>query len=213
MHSRAAIVPGSGAGQERKLEMQQQIQEIQSKLSKKLSEKRFTHTIGVLYTAEALAMRYGEDLDKAAYAAVLHDCAKYCSGEQMLQKCRKYNIEISEVEQKNPSLLHAKLGVYYAKHRYEIDDEQILAAIRWHTTGRPEMTLLEKIVFLADYIEPNRKLIPGLTQIRQIAFCDIDKAVCMTLENTVSYLKGSSRGMKCFDPNTKQAYEYYKQYQ
>ena len=85
--------------------MQQQIQEIQSKLSKKLSEKRFTHTIGVLYTAEALAMRYGEDLDKAAYAAVLHDCAKYCSGEQMLQKCRKYNIEISEVEQKNPSLM------------------------------------------------------------------------------------------------------------
>ena len=168
--------------------MQQQIQEIQSKLSKKLSEKRFTHTIGVLYTAEALAMRYGEDLDKAAYAAVLHDCAKYCSGEQMLQKCRKYNIEISEVEQKNPSLLHAKLGVYYAKHRYEIDDEQILAAIR-------------------------RKLIPGLTQVRQIAFCDIDKAVCMTLENTVSYLKGSSRGVKCFDPNTKQAYEYYKQYQ
>ena len=76
LHSRAAIVPGSGAGQERKLEMQQQIQEIQSKLSKKLSEKRFTHTIGVLYTAEALAMRYGEDLDKAAYAAVLHDCAK-----------------------------------------------------------------------------------------------------------------------------------------
>ena len=74
------------------------------------------------------------------------------------------------MEQKNPSLLHAKLGVYYAKHRYEIDDEQILAAIRWHTTGRPEMTLLEKIVFLADYIEPNRKLIPGLTQIRQIAF-------------------------------------------
>ena len=74
--------------------MQQQIQEIQSKLSKKLSEKRFTHTIGVLYTAEALAMRYGEDLDKAAYASVLHDCAKYCSGEQMLQKCRKYNIEI-----------------------------------------------------------------------------------------------------------------------
>ena len=69
--------------------MQQQIQEIQSKLSKKLSEKRFTHTIGVLYTAEALAMRYGEDLDKAAYAAVLHDCAKYCSGEQMLQKCRR----------------------------------------------------------------------------------------------------------------------------
>lgn len=174
--------------------MQQQIQEIQSKLSKKLSEKRFTHTIGVLYTAEALAMRYGEDLDKAAYAAVLHDCAKYCSGEQMLQKCRKYNIEISEVEQKNPSLLHAKLGVYYAKHRYEIDDEQILAAIRWHTTGRPEMTLLEKIVFLADYIEPNRKLIPGLTQIRQIAFCDIDKAVCMTLENTVSYLKEAAAG-------------------
>ena len=81
--------------------MQQQIQEIQSKLSKKLSEKRFTHTIGVLYTAEALAMRYGEDLDKAAYAAVLHDCAKYCSGEQMLQKCRKYNIEISEVDRKS----------------------------------------------------------------------------------------------------------------
>ena len=75
--------------------MQQQIQEIQSKLSKKLSEKRFTHTIGVLYTAEALAMRYGEDLDKAAYAAVLHDCAKNIAASRCFKKCRKYNIEIS----------------------------------------------------------------------------------------------------------------------
>ena len=124
------------------------------------------------------------------------------------------NIEISEVEQKNPSLLHAKLGVYYAKHRYGIDDEQILAAIRWHTTGKPEMTLLEKIASFGRLYRAQPQIDPGTyTDTSDLAFCDIDKAVCMTLENTVSYLKGSSRGMKCFDPNTKQAYEYYKQYQ
>ncbi|MCH5268730.1 MAG: bis(5'-nucleosyl)-tetraphosphatase (symmetrical) YqeK [Lachnospiraceae bacterium] len=195
--------------------MQEDIDKLQKQLKNKLSDKRYNHTVGVRYTAEALAMRYGADLDRAAYAGVLHDCAKYCSGDKMIEKCRKHKINMTEVELKNPQLLHAKLGVYYAKHRYGVKDEEILSAIRWHTTGRPEMSLLEKIVFLADYIEPHRKPIPGLNEIRELAFCDLDRAVCRTMENTVSYLQkqnSSAANAKCYDPNTLLAYEYYKKH-
>lgn len=193
--------------------MQEEIEKLQKKIKDKLPEKRYNHTVGVRYTAQSLAMRYGEDLERAAYAGILHDCAKYCSGEKMLEKCQKHGIAITEVENKNPQLLHAKLGVYYARHRYGVDDEEVLSAIRWHTTGKAAMTLLEKIVFLADYIEPNRKLIPGLRQIRELAFCDLDAAICKTLENTISYLQKqdkSASNAKSYDPNTVSAYEYYK---
>lgn len=193
--------------------MQEEIEKLQKKLKSKLPEKRYYHTVGVRYMAEALAMRYGEDIERAAYAGVLHDCAKYCPGERMIEKCRKHGISMTEIEMKNPQLLHAKLGVYYAKHRYGVEDKQILSAIRWHTTGRADMTLLEKIIFLADYIEPHRKLIPMLAEIRSMSFRDLDVAVCMTLENTLSYLDSKGNGnvrAKCYDTNTVSAWEYYK---
>lgn len=194
--------------------MQEEIERLQKKLKSKLPEKRYYHTVGVRYIAEALAMRYGADIEQAAYAGVLHDCAKYCSGERMIEKCQKHDIAITEVEQENPQLLHAKLGAYYAKRRYGVEDEEILSAIRWHTTGRAKMSLLEKIVFLADYIEPHRKIIPMLEEIRSMAFRDLDLAVYMTLQNTLSYLEGqggSGRRAKYYDSNTIMAWEYYKE--
>lgn len=193
--------------------MQEEIDKLQRKLKSKLPEKRYYHTVGVRYMAEALAMRYGEDIERAAYAGVLHDCAKYCSGERMIEKCQKHDIPITAVEMESPQLLHAKLGVYYAKRRYGVEDEQILSAIRWHTTGKADMTLLERIVFLADYIEPHRKQIPMLPEIRSMAFRDLDHAVYMTLENTLSFLEGRKNEnfhAKCYDKNTVSAWEYYK---
>ena len=110
----------------------------------------------------ALAMRYGQDLDQAELAGLLHDCAKYFNDEEIIKKCRKHGIEVSEAELRAPAVLHAKYGAWLAKNRYGVSDPEILSAIRWHTTGKPDMTTLEKIIFIADYIEPNRAPFPGL---------------------------------------------------
>ena len=121
--------------------MDQEIEKISKKLMKELDEDRYRHTQGVMYTSAALAMRYGADLKKALLAGLLHDCAKCIPGHTKIKMCEKYNLEISEIERKNPSLLHAKLGAYLAKDKYDIEDEEILMAIRSHTTGRPGMSL------------------------------------------------------------------------
>lgn len=191
--------------------MQEAIEKLQKRIQEKLPKERFLHTVGVRYTAEALAMRYGVNIDQAGIAGVLHDCAKYMSGEKMLEKCRKHQIEITKIEKKNPQLLHAKLGEYFAKHKYGIHDPEILSAIRWHTTGKEDMSQLEQIIFLADYIEPHRKPVPDLDKIRKMAFINLEEAVYLTLKNTVSYLEQQSQksGVKLFDPMTQAAYHYY----
>ncbi len=181
-------------------------QEIRLKLEKKLPAKRFEHSLGVEYTAGALAMAHGADVEDALTAGLLHDCAKYLSGKEMIDRCKQHRIKITECEYANPGLLHAKLGAYYAKNRYQIKNKEILSAITYHTTGKPDMTLLEKIIFIADYIEPNRKPLFEIEEIRKEAFTDIDKALVHILKNTLSYL--DNQKMKT-DPNTRETYEYY----
>lgn len=195
--------------------MEYEIFELQQKLSRKLAEKRFYHSLGVQATSFAMAIQIGADADtveKANLAGLMHDCAKYLSDEKMLMRCKKYNLAISEVETRNPYLLHGKLGAYYAEYKYGIIDADILSAITYHTTGKPDMTLLEKIVFTADYIEPNRSenQIPDLNEIRKLAFDDLDKAVYRILENTLYYLKGEHQEI---DNLTVEAYDYYKKHQ
>ncbi len=165
--------------------------DIQDSLRKELKNKRFLHTLGVEYTSVCLAMKYGEDLKKADLAGLLHDCAKEFSDKKLLKICRKNNEAVSAVEEKNPFLLHGKAGACMARDIYEVTDETILNAIRYHTTGRPDMTLLEKIVFTADYIEPGRDHAPHLDELRKLAFEDLDRAVYEILEQTLSYLKES----------------------
>lgn len=193
--------------------MQEEIEKVQERLRDKLPEKRFLHTVGVRYTAESLAMRYDVDIDRAGMAGVLHDCAKYMPGKKMLEKCGKHHIKVSKVERENLQLLHAKLGAYFAEHKYGVTDPEILSAIRWHTTGKAEMSTLEQIIFLADYIEPHRRMIPGLTEVRRMAFVNLEDAVYMTLKNTVEYLESQSEGKngKLFDPETQAAYRYYSE--
>ena len=182
-------------------------QMIREKLKKKLKEQRYEHTIGVMYTAASLAMCHGADMEKALLAGLLHDCGKYGTGEEQIRRCFKHQVELSDAEIENPALVHAKLGAYYAKSKYEVEDPEILNAILYHTTGHPEMTLLEKIIYIADYIEPGRKQIPGLEQIRRLAFHDLDQAVCLCSEHTLHYLH--SQG-KRIDPATVETYEYYR---
>ena len=185
---------------------QYNLAKLQKKLRKELDEDRYTHTLGVMYTSAALAMRYGVDLEKAQVAGLLHDCAKCIPNEKKLKMCEKYNIPITRVENNAPFLLHSKLGAYLAKEKYGVQDEEILQAIVWHTTGKPDMTLLEEIVFLADYIEPMRWKAENLEEIRRIAFVDLDLAVYMTLRDTLHYLE---TGPGEVDEMTRSACQYY----
>ncbi len=175
-------------------------------LKEEIGKKRYLHSIGVSNTAACLAMRYESDIKKASLAGLLHDCAKGLSEEQLIRVTETNGIKISEVERDNPELLHAKAGSVLAKEKYKIEDDEILSAIFWHTTGKPGMTLLEKIIFIADYIEPNRCGIPSLEKIRQIAFSDIDVCTAMVAGNSIEYLKRASREI---DRITIDTYEYY----
>ena len=167
---------------------------LQQEMSKILKPKRYLHVLGVEFTCASLAMRYHADLKKAQIAGLLHDCAKYLSDEMQLKECSTYQLNISEIEQRIPALIHSKLGAYYARNRYGIEDEEILNAIVYHTTGRPNMTLLEKIVYTADYIEPSRSTMKmrGLTEIRAKAFEDIDEAIVMIASNTIDYVNSGT---------------------
>ena len=117
---------------------------IRKSMEKTLSEKRYEHTLGVAYTATALAMRYDVSLEDAELAGLLHDCAKEIEDEKALFFCEKHHIWVSDSEKANPSLLHAKLGSFIAMHDYHVENPNIINAILNHTTGRPDMTMLEK---------------------------------------------------------------------
>ena len=180
---------------------------LQKQMKEELSDDRFEHTIGVMYTAESLAMRYGVDMTKAAVAGLLHDCAKCIPNAQKLKMCKKHDIEITEMEEKNPSLLHAKRGAYMAETAYGVEDPEILSAIKWHTTGKPDMSMLDIIIYMADYIEPNRDKAPNLKQIRKLCFENIEEALYQVLEGTLEYL---SDRPDMIDPMTKISYDFYK---
>lgn len=182
------------------------IEEIQKKLKSKLKSSRYQHTLGVSYTAGALAMKYSIDIDKAVIAGLLHDCAKYMPADEMLKASTKYGLNISKAEYAKPDLLHAKLGAYFARKKYQIEDDEVLSAIRYHTTGKPDMTTLEKIVYIADYIEPFRDKMPRLDIIRKTAFEDLDACLRMILEDSVAYLNASKMEI---DDTTIKTYEYY----
>ena len=167
---------------------------------------RYQHTLGVANTSACLAMCHGADMNKAYIAGLLHDCAKCVPDNVKIAECEQFGLPISDIEFESPYLLHSKLGAYYATHKYNVEDDEICSAIQWHTTGKPAMTLLEKIVFIADYIEPNRREIPGLSKIRQIVFQNIDQAICLSSERTIRYLEDNGNKI---DPMTIKTYEFY----
>ena len=180
--------------------------EMREKLEKKLTQKRYEHSLGVEYVSGCLAMVYGADVEKALTAGLLHDCAKCLTGDEKIARCTKLGLPVSDVEKKNPELLHAKLGAYYARTKYGVTDENILSAIEFHTTGKPDMNVLEKIVFVADYIEPNRRPLNEIAEIRKEAFTDIDTCIVHILKNTLSYLETSTAQT---DEMSVKTYEYY----
>lgn len=181
---------------------------MEKTLKKYLDSDRFNHTIGVTYTAASLAMAHGEDMELAQTAGLLHDCAKCIPNKKKLKLCQKYQVPITAFEEENPFLIHAKLGAAIAKVKYGVEDDAILNAITWHTTGKPDMTRLEKIIYIADYIEPHRDKAPNLSSIRQLAFADLDACMYEILKDTLIYLEANPERI---DETSKQAYLYYKQ--
>lgn len=180
---------------------------IKEELKSILKPSRYQHSLGVENVATDLAAIYAYDMDKAGLAGILHDCARNLSDNELLCECAKYGLPVTDAEGKCPYLLHAKLGALYARIRYGVGDEDILNAIYFHTTGRPAMTLPEKIIFTADYIEPNRKPLPRIRIIRELAYDNLDLAVCMILENMLGYLESSA---EVIDSITTDSYKYYR---
>ena len=188
--------------------MNERFNKIKKALKKELDKDRYEHTLGVMYTSACLAMANDYDMEKAQLAGLLHDCAKCIPNEKKLKICAKNNIPITQVEKDNPFLLHAKVGAFLARVLYEVEDEEILHAISVHTTGAPAMNTLDKIVFIADYIEPKRDKAANLKEIRKTAFEDLDEALKMILSDTIHYLNGSKND-KNIDPMTIETYHYY----
>lgn len=182
------------------------LKKLTKAMEKCQDSKRFQHTLGVEFTAAALAMKYDVPIKSAQIAGLLHDCAKGMSPEKTISLCEKKHLDITDVERRNPYLLHGKVGSFLARTEYDVDDPDILNAISYHTTGRPGMSTLEKIVFIADYIEPGRKQAPNLDEVRKLAFEDLDAALLKILSDTLEYLQAGDREI---DTMTKKTYDYY----
>ncbi|MCM3237074.1 bis(5'-nucleosyl)-tetraphosphatase (symmetrical) YqeK [Heyndrickxia oleronia] len=162
-------------------------------VAKQLTEKRYTHTLGVMETAIDLAILYEADEKKAELAAIFHDYAKF----RPLEEMKKIIIEQKFdplLLQYNPELWHAPVGAYLIQEEVGIKDVEIINAVRYHTSGRMNMTLLEKIIYLADYIEPGRQF-PGVEEARKLAKKDLDEALIYSVKNTIIFLMNKNQAV------------------
>ena len=159
---------------------------IESRVKARLKPERYKHSTNVAAKAVELAKRYGVDTKKAYLAGIVHDCAKNMSLEQMRMKCVDYDIELDEFEQKNPGLMHAKVGERVAQIELGIRDKEVLAAVKWHTLGHPGMGDLEKIIFVADMIEDGRSF-TGVDELRRTAFENLDDGVEACIKATINF--------------------------
>ena len=152
-----------------------------------LKPKRMPHVLGTEQEAVRLAERYGADVTKARVAALLHDCTKKLDMAEQLALCERYRIPLDELERKALKLLHSKTGAAIARDVFAVDDE-VYNAILYHTTGKPDMTLLEKIIYLADYIEPTRDF-PGVEELRRTVYEDLDRGLLLGLTMTIQEME------------------------
>jgi predicted HD superfamily hydrolase involved in NAD metabolism len=153
------------------------------------------HSLQVERVAKALAQRHGLDVCAAGAAGLVHDCAKGLSLSQLRQTARAGGLQVDEEMWASKALMHAPVGAYLARRDYGVTGETALAAVRWHTTGRPGMSALEQVVFLADMIEPGRKAFPGLADITRAAETDLAQAMCLALRGTVAYIRARGQAL------------------
>ena len=168
-------------------------------------EKRRPHAAGTADTAAELALRWGEDPEIARRAGILHDITKALGPREQLLICERYAVPLSPFQRENPKLLHAKTGAAVARAVFG-EPEPIVSAICWHTTGRAAMSTLEKILYIADYMEPTRDF-PGVEQLREATRRDLDEAVWLGLDQSLSHLRELGRSV---DPDSREAWSYYR---
>ena len=150
-------------------------------------QKRVAHVIGCSQTAKELALIHGADPTDAERAGILHDITKALTGSDQLRLCEEYGIIISDFEREHTKLLHAVTGAAVAERIFG-ENEAVCQAIRWHTSGRAGMSVLEKIIYIADYMEPNRDF-PGVEKLRELAHTDLDAALLLGLQMTAEHLR------------------------
>ena len=177
---------------------------INSYIEKNFSEKRKVHTEGVRKTAVMLAEKYGADPEKAELAALFHDMYRGVS-EDVLNYYVKH-LDLDKKYLNNCNLAHGKIAAIVMKRDYGIEDEDIINAVSYHTTGRPGMTLLEKIIYIADAIEPNRNY-PGVESLRETAERDLNEACLLSLTRTIEYVQGQGNYL---DNDTLLARDYFR---
>jgi predicted HD superfamily hydrolase involved in NAD metabolism len=158
----------------------------------KLSENRYQHSMRVAAVAREMARAFGLDEDKAYLAGVVHDYAKGMPGCELLALAKEHNLLEDEVENRSPDLLHASVGAFLLAREQGLDDEDILDAVRNHTLGRVGMTDLEKVLFLADMIEPGRDF-PGVERLRCLAWQDLNRGMIQAIESTLRYCMDQGR--------------------
>ena len=156
-------------------------------LAAELRPARFRHSRDVSRTAVRLAERWGVDIEQARIAGILHDCARSLKGEALLSAVGEFGMKPGSIELAQPALLHAPLGALLAQKRFGVDDPEILQAICRHTTGAANMSALDKIIYLADYIEPGRNF-PGVEKIREMAFANLDEALLEAYNRSILYV-------------------------
>ncbi|MBU3145558.1 bis(5'-nucleosyl)-tetraphosphatase (symmetrical) YqeK [Clostridium sp. CF012] len=152
-----------------------------------LSESRLKHSLSVSETAVSLATKYGQNIESARIAGLVHDCAKNMTGPELLKMASGHEINIDDIYTNNPSILHGLVGSIIAREVMGIQDDDILRAIKYHTTGRKNMSILEEIIYISDYIEPLRKF-NGVEELRALSVINLDEAVIQSLENTIEYV-------------------------
>lgn len=172
-----------------------------------ITEKRFRHTLGVRATAVDLALYWRGPVIKSAVAGLLHDCAKSMPAREARALVRKRCLDVDDGETVGNAILHGPAGSILAMEKYRVTDPDVLNAIRYHTVGRPGMSLLEKIIFVADMIEPGREDFEGLSLLRETAYTDLDRAVLLCLRSARDYVL--SQG-KPYSPASERTIRYFE---
>lgn len=170
-----------------------ELSQMQEKLRPMLTESRFRHSLGVMATSVRLAKIFGASQEKARIAGLLHDCAKDIDKGEMPAMCDALGVPLDPIKREQRSLIHADLGAKLAQTEFGITDPEIIDAIRFHTLGRPGMTVLEKILYIADFVEPNRKSFPGLDTLRELAELNLDLAMLHAVESSIRYVKSQGK--------------------
>ncbi len=180
---------------------------MEEKLKKALSERRYNHSLGVMETAVHLAELFGADVEKARLCGLLHDCAKDIEKSVMPEMCEALGVPLDEIKREQRSLIHADLGAKLAETEYGVSDEEVLDAIRYHTLGRPNMTLLEKIIYVADFVEPTRKEFPGLSELRELSVLDIDLAMYRAVDSCIAHVQRQGKTVHSQSIETREFYK------